>query len=147
MTFLSLKNVVNVPVFESWSVFFWPTDPLVRGTDPRIRIRIQNVTDPQHYTRYWQRIGTIQITSLCQTRLDLDPAKRCRSDRIRIKVTAGSCLPWGSPQGGKSGGGHSDPLLDVNEVDVHCSALEHAVDEGSLQALVLLLHSHVVKNM
>jgi hypothetical protein len=66
-------------------------------------------------------------------------ANRCRSDRIRIKVTAGSGLPWGSPQGRKSGGGHGDPLLDVYKIDVHGGALEHAVDEGPLQALVLLL--------
>jgi hypothetical protein len=59
----------------------------------------------------------------------------------------GNSLPWSSPQGRKSGGGHGDPLLDVYQVDVHGGALEHAVDEGPLQALVLLLHNHVVKNM
>ncbi len=41
-------------------------------------------------------------------------------------------LPWGSPQGRKRGGGHGDPLLDVYQIDVHCGALEHAVDEGPL---------------
>ncbi len=91
----------------------------------------------------WTNLNRILISK----RLDLDPAKRCRSDRIRIKVTAGSGLPWGSPQGGKSGGRHGDPLLDVNKIDVHGGALEHAVDEGPLQALVLLLRSHVGKNM
>ncbi len=52
----------------------------------------------------------------------------------------GNSLPWSSPQGRQSGGGHGDPLLDVDQIDVHGGALEHAVDEGPLQALVLLLH-------
>ncbi len=61
--------------------------------------------------------------------------------------STGNSLPRGSSQGRKGGGGHGDPLFDVYQVDVHGGALEHAVDEGPLQALVLLLRSHVVKNI
>ncbi len=57
--FLSLKKDVNVPMFRIWiwirriGMFLRLPDPhpnpLVRRTDPRIRIRMtKNVTDPQH---------------------------------------------------------------------------------------------------
>ena len=47
--------------------------------------------------------------------------------------------PGRSPLGGQSGGRHGHPLLDVNQVGIHGGPLEHAVDEGAFQALILFL--------